>query len=279
MYFFQKGTSNFMLTSLNPFTTPSKNKNSTLEIESCNFNKEDLKLLDNTKIPHHVAIIPDGNRRWAKTNNLDISQGHRKGANNLITLVKAAKELGIKCITFFLFSTENWKREQTEIKALMWLLEFFLRKQRQSMIDNDIRFHTIGDHSKFSNRIINELEKSKKATEHCKTIDMVAALNYGARNEMTRAIHRILEDCDKHHIKNNAIDECMISKYLDTHVWPDPELLIRTSGEKRISNFLLWQLSYSEIYFTDVLWPEFTANHLLEALLYFQSRERRLGGG
>jgi len=243
------------------------------------FTEEQLALLDKTKMPAHIAIIPDGNRRWAKANTLNITQGHRKGANNLITIVKAAKAVGIKSITFFLFSTENWTREKREVRALMWILESFLIEQRQAMIDQGIRFHTIGDLTKFSDRVIRVLEESKQATAHCNTIDMVAALNYGGRDEITRAIKSLLEDFERTKFKKEAINETLISKYLDTASWPDPELLIRTSGEKRISNFLLWQISYSEIYVTEVLWPEFTANHLLDALLYFQYRERRLGGG
>lgn len=242
------------------------------------YTSEQLSLLDPSNIPAHVAIIPDGNRRWAKLHAMDISQGHRQGADNLITIVKAAKALGIKSITFFLFSTENWMREQKEVDALLWLMEFFLIEQRQTMIDNGIRFQTIGDLTKFSDRILNVIAESKQATSHCHDIDMIAALNYGGRNEITRAMKALLEDFEKQKFPKEAVDEALVSKYLDTAAWPDPELLIRTSGEKRVSNFLLWQISYAEIYTTEVLWPEFTPGHLFKAILYYQSRERRLGG-
>lgn len=242
------------------------------------FDSEQLNLLDKSKVPSHIAIIPDGNRRWAKSNSINVSHGHRVGADNLMTIIKAAKVLGVKSITFFLFSTENWMREKTEVKALLWLMESFLIEQRQNMINHGIHFQTIGDLTKFSDRIVKVINDSKLATANCNDINMIAALNYGGRDEITRAMKNLLEDYGDNKFSKEAINEALISKYLDTTAWPDPELLIRTSGEKRISNFLLWQISYSEIYVSDVLWPEFTPTHLLNALLYYQTRERRLGG-
>jgi undecaprenyl diphosphate synthase len=242
------------------------------------FTAEQINLLDKTKLPSHIAIIPDGNRRWAKLNTFNVSRGHRVGADNLMTIVKAAKALGIKSITFFLFSTENWMRGKAEVNALLWLMESFLIEQRQPMIDHGIHFHTIGDLTKFSNRIQNVIQESKLATADCKDVNMVAALNYGGRDEITRAVKNLVDDFEKKKFPKESINETLISKYLDTMTWSDPELLIRTSGEKRISNFLLWQISYSEIYVSDVLWPEFTPAHFFNALLYYQTRERRLGG-
>jgi undecaprenyl diphosphate synthase len=239
--------------------------------------EEKLHLLDMSNIPLHIAIIPDGNRRWAKNNAFQIIEGHRQGADKLIAIVKSAKNIGIKFITFFLFSTENWLRDQTEVDALMWLLETFLIDQRQTMIDNDIRFNTIGDLSKFSGRILDLIHENKQSTSHCNAIQMIAALNYGGRDDLSRAVKRLVEDYDSK-ILSEPINENLISRYLDTAPWPDPELLIRTSGEHRISNFLLWQISYSELYMADVLWPDFTDAHFLDAILTYQSRDRRLGG-
>ncbi len=242
------------------------------------FSDKQLALLDKKRVPHHVVIIPDGNRRWARQQAAQIDQGHAEGANNLITIVKAAKELGIKVITFYLFSTENWVRDPSEIQALMWLLENFLTEQCQEMIDKSIRFHTIGNLAPFSLSTRTLIEETKKATAHCKEIEMIAALNYGSRDELKRAIVTIVEDCEQKKIRKEEITEELISHYLDTKLWADPELFIRTSGESRLSNFLLWQLSYSEIYIVDKLWPAFQPDDLLTAVIDYQSRKRRLGG-
>lgn len=161
----------------------------------------------------------------------------------------------------------------------MWLLETFLIEQRQAMIDEGIRFHTIGDLTKLSDRINKTIEDSRQATAHCCDINMIAGLNYGGRDELKRAFKAMLEDFEQQKICKEDVSESLISRYLDTAPWSDPDLMIRTSGERRVSNFLLWQISYSEIYIADVLWPEFKPQHLYEALLYYQSREKRLGGG
>lgn len=242
------------------------------------FTPEQISSLDHKKIPHHVAIIPDGNRRWAKKQHAPREEGHREGADIIIETMKAAKEIGIKIISFFLFSTENWERSQDEVHALMWLLETFMIEQRQTMIDDGIRMETIGDLSRLPVSVQNAIQDTKAATSHCKCIDMVLALNYGSRDEIRRAVQSIAEDVSQNKIRKEDITENLISRYLDTAQWAEPDLFIRTSGEKRLSNFLLWQLSYAELYIAEVLWPDFRSGHLLEALINFQKRERRLGG-
>lgn len=242
------------------------------------YSQEALSSLDRTRIPVHVAIMPDGNRRWAKARGLSVSRGYSAGADNLITIVKAAKELGIKIITYYTFSTENWKRNAAEVKAFLWLLESYLIEQRPVMLENGLRLQSIGDVSRFPERIQRTLKEAKDATAHCKDIEMILALNYGSRNEITRAVASILDEHLKNPLSREEITEALISRHLDTARWPDPDLLIRTSGEMRISNFLLWQSSYTELYMSQLRWPEFMPQHLLDAVLHFQRRERRLGG-
>lgn len=242
------------------------------------FSPLEIAFLDQNKIPRHVAIIPDGNRRWAKLQASQAHEGHKEGADNLVTTLKAARELGIKSLTFYLFSTENWARHPDEIQALMWLLEQFLIDQREMMLEEGVRFNTIGNLSALSESACHIIEETKKATAHCTHINMIAALNYGSRDEICRAFKKILSDCLEGKIDKKDIHEELISSYLDTAPWGDPDLLIRSSGEMRLSNFLLWQISYSEIYMTDILWPDFQPCHLLEAVRFYQSRERRLGG-
>lgn len=243
------------------------------------FTLQDLKSLDRSRIPNHIAIVPDGNRRWAKKNLLAITLGHETGAKNIIDVVRSAKELGIKYITFYAFSTENWNRDSFEVNALMRLYEKFIKEQRQEMIDGSIRFHTIGDLSKLPESLQKEIETAKEATAHCNAVNLIAAFNYGSRDEITRAVKNILDKVDAGQIKKESVDEKYIAQQLDTAAWPDPELVIRTSGERRLSNYLLWQICYSEMYISDILWPDFKPCHLLEAVRYYQTRDRRLGGG
>lgn len=242
------------------------------------FSQEQLSRLDFQQIPRHIAIIPDGNRRWARKNHLSIAQGHRMGVNNFLKITQAASDLGVDVITFYSFSTENWSRDALEVKALMWLMEWYLHDQRQNMIDNGVRLCVIGDITPFSKSIRKALEDSIAATAHCQEIDMVIALNYGARDEIRRAFMTLLADYERGQINKCNISEGLISSYMDTARWPDPDLLIRTSGEHRLSNFLLWQTSYAELCTTQVLWPDYTPSHLFEAIFQFQTRERRLGG-
>lgn len=242
------------------------------------FSKEELSFLDPSKLPQHVAIIMDGNRRWAKKHSCHSSSGHWEGTDVLMNAVKAAKELGIKALTVYAFSTENWTRTEKEVDLLMELFEISLRNKRSSMIENGVRLHHIGNPSRFPPSFLNVLEETKRATAHNTHIDLILALNYGGRDDIRRALYSIIEDVEKGKLSKEHICEQTIGSYLDTSPWPDPELLIRTSGEFRLSNFLLWQISYTEVYVTDTLWPDFTPHHLLKALKDYQKRSRRLGG-
>ena len=242
------------------------------------FSDEQLSQIQKARIPLHVAIIPDGNRRWAKKHKKLQFKGHKAGAANIIEIVKAGKAIGIKALTFYLFSTENWNRSKDEVAALMWLLKKFLKDNCKEMQEQGVRLKTIGDSNTLPIDVLAVVEETIKATADCSGIDMVLALNYGSRDEIRRTFHCILDRYSEGTLKKEEVTEKLIASYLDTKPWGDPDLLIRTSGEKRISNFLLWQLSYSEIYFTELFWPEFKPIDLLEAVLDFQKRERRLGG-
>lgn len=242
------------------------------------FHPSQLAHLNHSRIPHHIAIIPDGNRRWAKKHLASPQEGHREGADILMEVVKAAQELNVKILTFYSFSTENWVRSKEEINALMALFTTYLLQQQEEMIRNGIKFETIGNLTDLPSFLNQAIYETKQATQHCTKIQLVLALNYGARDELCRAFKTILEDYDKGQIKKEEINEAMITGYLDTANWKDPELLIRTSGELRLSNFLLWQSSYTEFYATPVLWPDFTPQDLLEAIIVYQNRERRWGG-
>lgn len=242
------------------------------------YTAEQTVFLDLHHIPKHVAFIPDGNRRWAKRQKMQVAEGHKEGSDNLIEIVKAGKELGIRNFTFYLFSTENWSRPQEEIDALMWLLHTYLIEQRPTFLEEGTRLCTIGDLSALPDYVNDTIRETKQITAHCKEVDLIFALNYGSRDEIKRAIQAIAKDVENKKITPEQISEKMISQHLDTAPWGDPDLLIRTSGELRVSNYLLWQISYAEIFSSNVLWPDFTTHHLLEALISFQKRERRLGG-
>ena len=242
------------------------------------YTAEELLSLDLDKVPKHVAIIMDGNRRWAKKNHLSSMIGHWKGAETMITVVNAAMVLGVKVLTVFAFSTENWARSRFEIESLMFLYRKFLIDQRSFMIEEGVKLETIGDLSRMPAGVVEAIEESKKLTAHCNRIQLVLAFNYGGRDEIRRAIVSLCEDYKQNKINSDQISEEVLSKYLDTASWEDPQLLIRTSGEQRISNFLLWQISYTELYVTDVLWPDFDQKELLKAIIEYQHRERRLGG-
>lgn len=241
------------------------------------FSDTDLTRLHPEKVPKHVALILDGNRRYAKKQNLFVFQGHQAGADIILDIVKAGKELGIKTMTLFVFSTENWNRSVIEVSALMQLFENFILRNIPEMLANQIRFDTIGDISRFPDGVKNAIAKASEATKECKGVTALFAMNYGARNEILRAVKKIAALAKSGEIDPNLLTEDMITSQLDTSGYPDPDLLIRTAGVQRISNFLLWQLSYAELYITEVLWPEFTPHHLLEAAVEFQTRERRLG--
>ncbi len=239
------------------------------------FSSGEISLLDPCNIPKHIAIIMDGNRRWAKQQGLPAIMGHWEGADVLTEVVRGASDLGVKTLTVYALSTENWSRPSNELEALMNVFEISLLRKKDQMVKDGVRLETIGDLARLPERVQKAFYETKKATEHSNKINLVLALNYGSRDEIKRAFAKIL----KENIRPEQVTEDLIAKHLDTSPWGDPDLLIRTSGELRISNFLLWQISYAEIFVSDVLWPNFTARHLQEAILSFQRRKRRLGGG
>lgn len=226
-------------------------------------------------IPKHIAIIMDGNRRWALQRGLPPAMGHWEGAEILTDIVQSASYAGVQTLTVYSFSTENWTRPSKEIEALMDIFELSLLRKKEQMVRDGVRLDAIGDLSRLPARVQNALAETKRATAHCEKINLVLALNYGSRNEIARAVSKIVSQG----FAPEEITEELISRHLDTSLWGDPDLLIRTSGELRVSNFLLWQISYAEIYVTDVLWPDFSPSHLMEAMLAYQGRRRRLGGG
>ena len=242
------------------------------------FSEEMLKKLDPKKVPQHIAIIMDGNRRWANSNKFSAFLGHSKGADNLTPIVQAAAEIGIKVVTVFAFSTENWQRSKNEIDHLIQLFEKYLVEKREFLKKNNVKIQMIGDISAFPKSLQKVYAETQAATCKGNKITLVLALNYGAKDEMIRAVKKILMDYDQKKINKNEINEKKINNYLDTANLPDPDLIIRTSGEKRLSNFLLWQSSYSEIYFVDVLWPDFSVQDLFYAVRDYQKRKRRRGG-
>ncbi|MDR0617231.1 MAG: isoprenyl transferase [Endomicrobium sp.] len=223
-------------------------------------------------IPVHVAIIMDGNGRWAKKRSLPRTFGHKQGVKAIKKIVKAASSLGIKVLTLYAFSTENWKRPKSEIKTLMVLLNFFLSKEVDELNKEGVKLRVLGDLSRFSEDIKIEIKKACDLTCNNTGLNLNIALNYGARQEILQAFEKML----KQGIKKPT--EAILSSFLYTAGQPDPDLLIRTSGEFRISNFLLWQIAYSEIYIVDKLWPDFSEKDLERAIINFQSRQRRFGG-
>ena len=219
----------------------------------------------------------DGNRRWAKNRAASTDVGHTSGADTLMEVVEGAKELGIKTLTTYSFSTENWLRSETEVQLIMQIVETYLTNQLPTMLENGVRLETIGDTEVLPDRVKQALDRAKAATQHCTDITLVLALSYGSRDEIVRATKRIVDDIDQKKLQRDQLTEEVFASYLDTAPWPDPELYIRPGGEMRVSNFLLWQCSYSEIYVTETLWPDFTPRHLLEAIKTFQQRKRRYG--
>jgi undecaprenyl diphosphate synthase len=229
------------------------------------------------KIPHHVAVIMDGNGRWARKRALNRIRGHEEGTESVRVIVRESRNIGIKWLTLYAFSEENWKRPKYEIDALMVILRRFLKSELQEMLDNGIRFQSIGRTDKLP-RDVRELldETSRKTSENSKMV-LSLALSYGGRQEISRALKRIAEKVEAGDIHPEDITEELITGFLYTSGIPDPDLLIRTSGEYRISNFLLWQIAYTEIYITSTLWPDFRKEEFLSAIEEFQKRERRFG--
>jgi len=233
--------------------------------------------IDKEKLPHHIAIIMDGNGRWAKQKSLSRIRGHMKGIDAVREVVTACRELGIKILTLYAFSVENWKRPKDEVSALMTLLKEYLLEEVEEMLQNDIRLLAIGRLEDLPSEVQQTLRETMKKTEDRTGMILNLALSYGGRSEILQAIQRILRDCQKGKMTLEEINFQKFSDYLWTRGMPDPDLLIRTSGEFRISNFLLWQIAYTELYVTETLWPDFNREELLKAISDYQSRERRFG--
>ena len=235
----------------------------------------------NENIPKHVAIIMDGNGRWAKARNKSRNYGHRSGSENVIKIVEACCELNIKYLTLYAFSTENWKRPEEEKKALFKLLKEFYKKEIKRLISNNILVKHIGDIEAFPKDTIKTIKETESETaEKCKNpiLTVILALNYGFRDELKNAIKNICADIKEKIINIEDIDEALISDYLYTKNIPDPDFIIRTSGEKRLSNFLMYQASYSELYFTKTLWPDFSKEDFKNSIEEYSNRVRRFGG-
>ena len=229
------------------------------------------------KLPRHIAIIMDGNGRWAKKNLLNRIMGHKKGAESVRLVVKTCRELGIQYLTLYAFSIENWQRPENEVRALSSLLEEYLRLELQEMKKTNIKLIAIGDTGRLPKTVKDILSYVIGKTSENRGMVLNLALSYGARDEIVDAVKRILRDSKSTDIDENEITKDFFSGYLHTSNIPDPDLLIRTSGEHRLSNFLLWQLAYTELYFTDVLWPDFSKDDLIKAIIDYQRRERRFG--
>jgi undecaprenyl diphosphate synthase len=229
------------------------------------------------KLPSHVAIIMDGNGRWAQQRGLDRIFGHQQGVNSVREIIETAAELGIGYLTLYAFSTENWGRPDEEVSALMGLMVQSLNDETDTLIKNNIKLFAIGDVDRLTDEVRERLSETIKLTSVGSGLNLVVALSYSSRWEITEATRRMLADISKGSLKPDSINEDVFESYLTTRGIPDPELMIRTSGELRISNFLLWQLAYTELYFTDKLWPDFGKEDFYEAIIDFQKRERRFG--
>ena len=229
------------------------------------------------RIPKHVAIIMDGNGRWAKKQGLMRIFGHRRGVDAVRGAIEFAAEVGIKYVTMYAFSTENWNRPAIEVNALMQLLVDSIEKELPALMKNGIRLKTLGNIAELPGNCAAQLKKAEEKTKDTVKTTLVLALSYSGRWDIIEAMKKIGNDTKEGKIQPNEVNDSVVSAALNTAQYPDPDLLIRTSGEQRISNFLLWEIAYSEVYFTDVLWPDFTKNHFLDAILDYQSRERRFG--
>jgi len=235
--------------------------------------------IDPERLPAHIAIIMDGNGRWARRRGLPRAAGHRAGVEAVRLIVESCKRLGLKALTLYAFSVENWKRPRAEVDTLWRLMRVYLRRELPEIISNGIRFTCMGRLEGLPTQVREEMEAAIEATAHNQGMRLNVAINYSGRAELVDAINTIIEDARlKGRSRDLHIDEETIARHLYTAGLPDPDLLIRTSGEKRISNFLLWQIAYAELYVTDTLWPDFSRADLLNAILDFQKRDRRFGG-
>lgn len=240
--------------------------------------REVFEKIDWTRCPEHIAIIMDGNGRWAKSKMRPRTFGHKAGVDSIYEAVEVCGKLPVNYVTFYAFSTENWSRSETEVRALMELFVASLRKYIDHLVKNDVRIRVIGDLEAMGEKLQKEFEDAAFRTKDCKRLTMTLAMNYSGRTDLTRAVKEISKDVADGKIGAEDVTEELISSRLYTADYPDPELLIRTSGEIRVSNFLLWEIAYSEFVFQDVLWPDFRCQEILEAILEYQERERRFGG-
>ena len=234
-------------------------------------------LLDPDLLPQHIAIIMDGNGRWAAQRGLPRMAGHTEGIKSVRDIITLCRDLGIGALTIYAFSQENWKRPVPEINALMMLLQHYLQAEMEALIEAGARFRAIGRVNSLPESALEWVKKAERETAHLDKLNLTVALSYGGRSEIMDAVRRLAEDVRNNVVEPQDIDEALLEGYLSTRGLPDPDLLIRTSGETRISNFLLWQLAYTEMYFTPTLWPDFRRREALLALLDYQGRERRFG--
>jgi undecaprenyl diphosphate synthase len=237
-----------------------------------------LKNIDFDRLPRHVAVIMDGNGRWAKLRRKRRVEGHRAGIASVRDVVETSARLGLEVLTLYAFSVENWKRPKSEVSTLMMLLKRYLRMELNTLLKNDIRFQVIGRMDELPKDVQDELRRGMERTRAASGLLFNIALNYSGRAELTDGVRQLVRDVLANGRDPDRIDEDLLSSYLYTAGQPDPDLLIRTSGEMRVSNFLLWQIAYAEIWVTDVLWPDFRRKHLFQAIVDFQKRERRYGG-
>lgn len=234
--------------------------------------------LNGLKIPDHVAIILDGNGRWAKAHGVPRSMGHKQGCTTLEGILEDAARMGIRYLTVYAFSTENWKRSAEEVDALMQLFRYYTKKILKKATENNIRIKMIGERSRFDQDLIDSINTLEEATRENTGMTFVFAVNYGSRDEIVRGTKKLLADYKAGKFELDELNEKMFASYLDTKDIPDPDLLIRPSGELRLSNFLMWQSAYTEFYFTPVLWPDFSRDELVKAIEHYNRRERRFGG-
>lgn len=233
--------------------------------------------IDPANLPRHIAIIMDGNGRWAKKRILNRIEGHKKGVDVVRFIVRTCREIGISILTLYAFSTENWQRPKTEVTALMTLLKNFLESEQKDMLDNNIRLNAIGQIERLPENVQQVLHKTMTLTKKNNGLMLNLALSYGGRDEIVRMVREIATKTKEGKIDPDLITPGLISDFLYTKGMPDPDLLIRTSGEMRISNFLLWQIAYTEIFVTETLWPDFSKQEFLQILKHYQRRERRFG--
>lgn len=236
-----------------------------------------LKQIDPTQLPCHVAMIMDGNGRWARMRGRERGEGHAEGISTVRRVTELSSDIGIKYLTLYAFSTENWNRPQEEVDTLMYLIGWAIERELPDLIRNNVKIHLIGNIDRMPEEARRKLTGSRDKTAHCTGLNLGICLSYSGRWDITRAAQRLAADVKEGRIAPEDINEESIRERLDTAAFPDPDLLIRTGGEKRISNFLLWEIAYSELYFTDLLWPDFGKAEYAEALLAYQQRERRFG--